>query len=116
MQNIRLYGIKNCDKVKQAVAWLNAHDIGFEFHDYKSKGVDTKKLMRWCQQLGWENIINRRGTTWRNLPADSKEDLSLQSATALMSTQPALIKRPIVELGDLLAVGFTPDSFTQFFL
>ena len=109
---VTIYGIKNCDKVRQALAWFTKQGIEYRLHDYKSAGVDKKHLRAWCQLHGWEQILNRRSTTWRTLPADSKEDLSLHSAIALMQDHPTLIKRPIVEWGKNVIIGFSANQFS----
>lgn len=109
---VTVYGIKNCDKVRQALAWFAKQGIEYRLHDYKSAGVDKKRLSSWCQQYGWEQILNRRSTTWRALAADSKEDLSIHSAVALMQEHPTLIKRPIVEWGKKITIGFSENEFS----
>ncbi len=101
-----LYGITNCDTVKKARAWLDANGVGYEFHDYKKAGITAAKLKTWCKALGWESVLNRAGTTYKKLPDDAKSDLDQTKAIALMIEQPSMIKRPIVEHGDGLLIGF----------
>ena len=105
-----LYGIKNCDTVKAARAWLAAHHVAYDFHDYKTAGIDRGHLQRWCKDRGWETLLNRAGTTFRKLPDADKRDLDLAKALALMEAQPSLIKRPVLEWKGPLLVGFTPES------
>jgi arsenate reductase len=106
-----MYGIRNCDTVKKARAWLEAHGVAYDFHDYKVDGIDRDRLERWCRELGWEALLNRAGTTFRKLPETDKQVLDARKATALMLAQPSLIKRPVLELGGRLVVGFKPDLY-----
>ena len=108
---ITLYGIKNCDTIKKARAWLDAHKIAYQFHDYKSQGIDKAKLEAWVKKLGWETVLNRAGTTFRKLPDADKEGLTEKRAMALMLAQPSMIKRPILEKGALLEAGFKPERY-----
>jgi arsenate reductase (glutaredoxin) len=101
-----LYGIPNCDTVKKARLWLDGKGIGHSFHDYKKAGITAEKLDRWCAKVGWEKILNRAGTTFKKLPEDHKAGLNQAKAIVLMLAQPSMIKRPIVERGDDLLVGF----------
>jgi len=110
---ITAYGIRNCDTMKRALAWLTAHDIEHRFHDYKSEGIDAERLRQWCTQIGWEALLNTRGTTWRKLPPAQQVDLDQDKAIALMTAQPSLIRRPVLEHSRGLLVGFTPDSYAD---
>jgi arsenate reductase len=101
-----LYGIKNCDTVKKARAWLGARGIAYDFHDYKTAGIDEPRLRSWARELGWEKLLNRAGTTFRNLPDADKADLDEEKAIALMLAQPSMIRRPVLDLGDRRLVGF----------
>ena len=106
---IILYGIPNCDTVKKARAWLNAQGLAHEFHDFKKAGVPADRLAAWESELGWEKLLNRKGTTWRKLaPAEQAGAVDTASAQALMRAQPSLIKRPVVEWGKRSTVGFDP--------
>ena len=100
------YGIPNCDTVKKARKWLDSQGIDYVFHDYKKEGADPAKLERWVAEKGWETILNRAGTTFRKLPDEAKGDLDAGKAIALMVEQPSMIKRPVVEHGGALLVGF----------
>jgi arsenate reductase len=110
---IRLYGIKNCDTVKKARGWLDARGSGYEFHDFKTEGVDEGQLRGWARELGWERLLNRAGTTFRQLPEASRQDLDEDKAVALMLAQPSMIKRPVADLGDRRLVGFKADEWEQ---
>jgi arsenate reductase len=108
---MRLYGIKNCDTVKKARAWLDARGVAYEFHDYKTAGVDEALLRGWVAELGWEKVLNRAGTTFRKLPDADKADLDADRAVALMLAQPSMIKRPLLDLGDRRLTGFAAERW-----
>jgi arsenate reductase len=110
---ITIYGIKNCDTMKKARAWLDKRGIDYAFHDYKSAGIERARLERWAKKVGWEILLNRAGTTFRKLPDKDKAALSETKAIALMLAQPAMIKRPVLDAdGDRLLVGFKPEQYT----
>lgn len=106
-----LYGIRNCDTVKKARAWLDGAGVHHAFHDYKVSGVPEGELRRWVQQLGWEALLNRSGTTFRKLPEADRADLDSERAVALMLAHPSAIRRPVLAVGDRLLVGFQPDAY-----
>ncbi len=107
-----IYGIKNCDTMKKARAWLDARGVAYAFHDYKMAGIERGRLEGWVRQVGWEALLNRAGTTFRKLAATDKEGLTTEKALGLMLEQPSMIKRPVVELpGGRLLVGFRPNLF-----
>ncbi len=110
-----MYGIRNCDTVKRARAWLDARGVAYEFHDYKSAGIDRGQLERWCQRHGWETILNRAGLTFRKLSETDKTRLTEAKAVALMIRQPSMIKRPIVDTGTHSIVGFSDEGFREAF-
>ena len=110
---ITLYGIKNCDTMKKARAWLAAHEVQYAFHDYKVAGIDRAVLAHWCSEVGWETLLNRAGTTFRKLPENQKQDLNERKAMTLMLAQPSMIKRPVLEYGKRLVVGFKPEVYAQ---
>lgn len=110
---VHLYGIPNCDTMKKARAWLQAHDVTYEFHDYKKAGVDRDKLGGWAREVGWESLLNRSGTTFRKLPDEAKRGLDERKALKLMIEQPSLIKRPVLEHGQTLVVGFSPEKYSK---
>ncbi len=114
-KQITIYGIKNCDTMKKARTWLDAHDVGYAFHDYKAEGIDKALLERWAKEVGWEVLLNRAGTTFRALPDKDKEALNEKKAIALMIAQPSMIKRPVLDLGGKLLVGFKPDVYATTF-
>lgn len=104
--SVHLYGIPNCDTVKKARAWLDQRGIDYRFHDYKKEGADLLKLSAWSDRIGWEALLNRRGTTFRALPDADTADIDRTRAIELMQAHPSLIKRPVVEHGGALLVGF----------
>jgi arsenate reductase len=109
---ITIYGIKNCDTMKKARDWLDAHGVAYAFHDYKAVGVERARLETWAGQVGWEVLLNRAGTTFRKLPEAARQDLGQDKAVTLMLEQPSMIKRPVLDLGDgRLLVGFKPDAY-----
>jgi arsenate reductase len=109
---ITIYGIKNCDTMKKARAWLDDHGVTYAFHDYKTAGIEREQLERWSKKVGWETLLNRAGTTFKKLPDADKEGLTESKAIALMLAQPSMIKRPVLELGGgRLLVDFKPESY-----
>jgi arsenate reductase len=109
---VTLYGIKNCDTMKKARAWLDQNGVAYAFHDYKTAGIDRARLKMWCDRLGWEALLNRSGTTFRKLRDADKQDLDEARAVALMLEQPSMIRRPVLDLGGgRLLVGFKPDLY-----
>ena len=110
---VTLYGIKNCDTMKKARAWLDARGVPYAFHDYKAEGIDRPRLEAWARDVGWETLLNRAGTTFRKLPEDQKAGLDERKALALMLDQPSMIKRPVLELGERLVVGFKPEQYEE---
>ncbi len=106
-----IYGIKACDTMKKARAWLDSHGVAYGFHDYKAAGVDRARLEAWCGQVGWETLLNRSGTTFRGLPDAAKQGLDQDKAIALMLAQPSMIKRPVLEAEGRLLVGFKPEAY-----
>ena len=109
---ITIYGIKNCDTMKKARAFLDKNKVGYAFHDYKTAGIDKERLEGWAKKAGWEVLLNKAGTTFKKLPDKDKDGLTEKKALALMLAQPSMIKRPVLELprGKLL-VGFKPDDY-----
>jgi arsenate reductase (glutaredoxin) len=106
-----LYGIRNCDTVKKARAWLDARGLAYGFHDYKTAGIDETRLRSWVDEHGWERVLNRAGTTFRKLPDAEKEGLDAERSIALMCAQPSMIRRPVLDLGARTHVGFKPESY-----
>jgi arsenate reductase len=109
---MKLYGIKNCDTVKKARKWLDEQGIDYEFHDFKKDGLQSELLFRWEQAVGWETLLNRRGTTWRKLPEDVRDTIDAQSAHEIMLENPSIIKRPVFENGGDVRVGFSADEWS----
>ena len=114
-RKVTIYGIKNCDTMKKARAWLDAQGVDYAFHDYKAAGIDRAALKAWTGQVGWEILLNRKGTTWRGLSESDRADLDESRATVLMLSRPMLIKRPVVQTGDRVLVGFDPDVYAAHF-
>ena len=113
-KTITIYGIKNCETMKKARAWLERHGVEYHFHDYKTAGIERERLQRWEQKVGWETLLNRAGMTFRNLPDKDKAGLDASKALALMQKQPSMIKRPVLELGGgKLLVGFKPEIYQE---
>lgn len=110
---VTLYGIKNCDTIRKARAWLDANHVAYDFHDYKAAGVDPARLTKWVETHGWETILNRAGTTFRKLPDDVRADLDRGKAIALMLEHPSAIKRPVLEYPGGSLVGFAPDRYAR---
>ena len=111
---IAIYGIKNCETMKKALAWLDENQVPYAFHDYKKAGVDKARLQQWAKHLGWKTLLNAKGTTWRKLTPEQHADMNQAKAVALMVEYPSLIKRPVVETGQQLLVGFDPQMFASF--
>jgi arsenate reductase len=109
---ITIYGIKHCDTMKKARAWLDKRGVEYDFHDYKTAGIARERLERWSKKVGWETLLNRAGTTFRKLSDKDKQGIDARKAIALMLAQPSLIKRPVLDLGrDRLLVGFKPELY-----
>lgn len=111
--SITIYGIKNCDTMKKARTWLDRRSIEYAFHDYKTAGIDRDRLAQWTKRLGWETLLNRSGTTFRKLDERERMDLNEAKALELMLAQPAMIKRPVLDLGRELLVGFKPEVYAS---
>ena len=110
-----LYGIKNCDTMKKARSWLESHKVAHQFHDYKASGIDKTTLEGWAKKAGWEILLNRAGTTFRKLAENDKNGLTERKAVTLMLDQPSMIKRPVLDVGGKLLVGFKPDLYERAF-
>jgi arsenate reductase len=111
---ITIYGIKNCDTMKKARAWLDKHGVEYSFHDYKVSGIERDRLERWSKKVDWEKLLNRAGTTFRKLPDQAKSGIDAGKAIALMLDQPSMIKRPVLELdGGRILVGFNPETYDE---
>lgn len=114
-KSVTLYGIKNCDTMKKAWTWLDEHGIAYTLHDYKKEGVPKGALEIWSKTVGWEVLLNRAGTTFKALPEKDKANLNEKKAIALMSAQPSMIKRPVLDVDGQLSVGFKPDIYAELF-
>ena len=114
-KSVTIYGIKNCDTMKKARAWLDRRGIAYAFHDYKTAGIARSTLESWAREVGWETLLNRAGRTFRALPEEAREGLTDKKAIALMATQPSMIKRPVLDVDGGLLVGFTPAQYEKVF-
>jgi arsenate reductase (glutaredoxin) len=112
---VTLYGIKNCDTMKKTRAWLDARKVAYAFHDYKASGIERALLEGWAAKVGWETLLYRAGTTFRALPDADKTNLTEKKAVALMLAQPSMIKRPVLDQGGKLLVGFKPEQYSAAF-
>jgi arsenate reductase len=113
---LTLYGIPNCDQVKKARTWLDAHDHPHHFHDFKKAGISSALINSWLKHLDWEILVNRKGTTWRALPDERKAAIvDAESAIALMLESPSIIKRPVLVSDTAVRVGFADDMYQHFF-
>lgn len=113
---ITMYGIKNCDTIRKARAWLDGRKVAYAFHDYKTAGIERARLAQWCSELGWEVLLNRKGTTFRTLAANETQGLTAGKAVDLMVAHPSLIKRPVLDVDGRLFVGFKPETYDAVFM
>jgi arsenate reductase len=112
-KSVTIYGIKNCDTMKKARGWLDDHGVAYAFHDYKAEGIERVRLESWAREVGWETLLNRAGTTFRKLPEKDRDGLTEKTAIALMLAQPSMIKRPVLDAGGRLLVGFKPETYEK---
>lgn len=113
---IQIYGIKNCNTVKKALNWFDEHQLSYEFHDFKKVGVSEEKLASWAKQVGWESLINKKGTTWRTVdPATQQSVVDASTAFPLLMNKTSLIKRPVIEQGDTVLLGFDASRYEEQF-
>lgn len=111
--SVTIYGIRNCDTMKKAFAWLDAHGIPYRFHDYKRDGVPGEKLDVWAKRVGWERLANTRGPTWRKIPEGSRTGLDEQRALELLAANSSAIRRPVIEAGAALLIGFDANQYEK---
>ncbi|WP_440979888.1 ArsC family reductase [Sphingomonas pseudosanguinis] len=112
---VQIYGIPNCDTMKKARVWLDQHGVAYRFHNYKTDGIDEETLHRWVDQVGWEPLLNRAGTTFRKLDDADRQDVDADKAIRLMAAHPSLIKRPVLDRDGTLTVGFKPERYAEIF-
>ena len=112
---VTIFGIKNCDTMKRARTWLEAHKIAHDFHDYKTSGIDKATLEGWAKKVGWDVLLNRAGTTFKKLPDADKDGITEKKAIALMLAQPSMIKRSVLDAKGKLTVGFKPENYKKLF-
>ncbi len=110
-----LYGIPNCDTIRKAKRWLQDNQVEFQFHDFRKDGLDKARLQAWVDELGWEVLLNKRGTTWRKVSDEQKAGIDRDSAIELLLAEPAMIKRPVLDLGARRIVGFKSDEYEALF-
>jgi Spx/MgsR family transcriptional regulator len=110
-----LYGISNCDTMKKARAWLDGRGIDYVFHDYKRAGLPETLARAWVTELGWEAVVNRRGTTWRRLPESVRASMDAESAVRVMLENPSIVRRPILDTGNARHPGFSPEQYQEIF-
>jgi arsenate reductase len=108
-----VYGIANCDTIRKARKWLQSRDLAYQFHDFRKDGLDPALLQEWVSKVGWETLLNRRGTTWRKLPEKTRDTINEQSAIKIMLEQPAIIKRPVLVTGKQILIGFNEDEYRK---
>ncbi|MBU2709744.1 ArsC family reductase [Zooshikella harenae] len=113
---ITLFGISQCDTIRKARKWLDANNIIYTFHDFRRQGLTTEQVHAWCAELGWEKVLNKRGTTWRQLPEDTKNTVNETSIIELLAAHPTLIKRPILDTGRQRLIGFRETNYQQILL
>jgi arsenate reductase (glutaredoxin) len=113
--SVKIYGLKSCDTVRKALGWLKAHDIDHEFHDYRAEGISAETVAGWCARAGWEKVFNKASATFRELPDGEREGLDEARAVTLMVRDPAMIKRPVLVLGDQVVNGFKPELYAGLF-
>ena len=111
----KIYGIKNCDTMKKAFDWLKANGVAYQFHDYRAEGIDAATIRDWCSRVGWEKVLNKASTTFKELPDADKADLDEDKAITLMSREPTMIKRPVLVVGDTVMNGFKPAVYEELF-
>lgn len=112
---LKVYGIKSCDTCRDALKWLREKDVKHSFHDLRQDGMNVQMLERWSDNLGWEKLLNKRSLTWRRIPEADRESLTASRAIALMLENPTLVKRPLIERGKFVAVGFSPEDYARVF-
>jgi arsenate reductase len=112
---VTLYGIKNCDTVKKARKWLEQHGVEYEFHDFREDGLDTEAVKAWLDELGWETLVNKRSTSWKALDPATREAMDDASALSAIVSQPTLIKRPLLDIGNERHTGFSTAAYAKLF-
>lgn len=113
--SVIMYGIPNCDTIKKAKKWLETNRISYDFHDFRKQGVDDLMIEKFCHKLGWETVLNKRGTTYRQLTQEQKDTLDKESAIRLMAQHPAMVKRPVLSVDGELHIGFKPEQYATLF-
>jgi arsenate reductase len=112
---VTLYGIKNCDTVKKARKWLDNRGVDYEFHDFRTDGLSKESVEQWLAELGWETLVNKRSTSWKQLDAQVRDNMNTETAMAEIMTQPTLIKRPLLDTGHSRFTGFSAANYEKIF-
>ncbi|MEH6559538.1 MAG: ArsC family reductase [Oceanicoccus sp.] len=115
MTTVTLYGIKNCDTVKKARQWLDTHEITYHFHDFREQDISSDQVKLWIQQLGWDKVVNKRSTTWKQLGDAARDNMDEGSAVAAILSNPTLVKRPLLDIDGQYSVGFSPEGYQTTF-
>ena len=110
-----VYGIKNCDTIKKARKWLTDNGVDYKFHDVRGDGIDVASIENWIEQAGWETVLNRRGTTWRKLDSSIQESTNRHNVSALLAENPAMIKRPVLDMNGRITIGFKAENYQTIF-
>ena len=110
-----LYGISNCDTVKKAKNWLDTQNIDYSFHDFRKDGLDAKIIDQWLKTTAWDKILNKRSTSWRNLETSIQQSVKAENITELLVKNPTLIKRPVLDVNDIITIGFNSDTYQGIF-
>lgn len=110
---LTLYGIPNCDSCRKARKWLDQQSKQYRFHDLRADGLDIETLTRWADRTDWQQLLNTRSLTWRKVPQDDREGITMGSAISLMLVQPTLVKRPVLEAEEFVAIGFSPEQYEK---
>ena len=111
MTTVTLYGIKNCDTVKKARKWLDAHEINYHFHDFREQDINSNQVKLWIQQLGWDKVVNKRSATWKQLDGTERDNMDEVSAVAAILGNPTLVKRPLLDIDGQYSVGFSAEDY-----
>ena len=110
-----IYGISNCDTVKKAKNWLDSHNIDYQFHDFRTDGINKDIINVWLNTVAWDKILNKRSTSWRNLDASTQQAINATNVVDLLIENPTLIKRPVMDVNDIITVGFNSDTYQGIF-
>jgi len=110
-----LYGIKNCDSIKRARRWLDKYQVEYRFHDFRVDGIETQAITNWIEQVEWQNLLNKRSTSWRNLNSTVQQGVNADTVISLLEENPTLIKRPVLDANGIITIGFNTDTYQRIF-